>query len=142
MKYLKSLNKMIYKEKILKVCILRENEFSEGTKRKWCTTHGCAFLLDLFNLYNGMILRGLEDFPAFIIRDVTLTYAIHTTQRLNFKKSESMVVNKRDTPTCELQSGDVKMKQMQKCKYLGSINIDNSMTRRTWIAKDAFQKRR
>lgn len=40
---------------------------------------------------------------------------------INCKKSECMVVSKKNIPICELQIGDTKINQIQQFRYLRSI---------------------
>ena len=56
-----------------------------------------------------------------------------------------MVVSRKDSPKCELETGDIKIKQVKKFSYLGSMltedgNCDTEIQRRFGIAKGAFQK--
>lgn len=61
------------------------------------------------------------------------------------KKTESMVVSKRDSPRRELHNGDVKIKQIQKFSYLDNVvtvdrKWDTEIRQRIRIAKVTFQK--
>ena len=56
-----------------------------------------------------------------------------------------MVVSRKDSLKCELKFGDIKIKQVKKFNYLGSMltedgKCDTEIQRRIGIAKDAFQK--
>lgn len=60
-------------------------------------------------------------------------------------KIEYMVVSKRNNLRCKLQHEDVKIKQEEKCSYLGSaltdgLNCDTEIRRYIGIMKDDFKK--
>ena len=64
---------------------------------------------------------------------------------IHCKKAECMVVSRKDSPKCDLKIGDIKIKQVKKFSYLGSMltkdgKCDTEIQRRIGIAKDAFQK--
>ena len=44
---------------------------------------------------------------------------------MNCKKTEGMVVSKRESPACMLKIGDNTIKQVQKFNYLGSLLTEN-----------------
>ena len=64
---------------------------------------------------------------------------------INCKKTEWMVVSKKESPACALKTGDNTIKQVQKFNYLGSLltengKCDEEIKKRIGRAKDAFQK--
>ena len=64
---------------------------------------------------------------------------------INCKKTECMVVSKRESPACALKAGDNTIKQVQKFNYLGSLltekgKCDEEIKKGIGMAKDAFQK--
>ena len=64
---------------------------------------------------------------------------------INCKKTECMVVSRRESPTYALKIGDNTIKQVQKFSCLGSLLTENGMCdeeikKRIGMAKDAFQK--
>ena len=64
---------------------------------------------------------------------------------INCKKTEFMVVSKRESPACVWKTGDNTIKQVQKFKYHGSLLTDNGKSdeeikKRIGMAKDVFQK--
>ena len=126
----------------------------------------------LFNLYLGMILWETEDQKGFIIGGQNinnLRYADDTVliakseKRLqdlldkvveeskkkgltiNYKKTECMVVSKREGQACALKIRDNTIKQVKRFNYLGSLlrengKCDEEIKKRTRMAKDTFQK--
>lgn len=58
---------------------------------------------------------------------------------MNCKKIESLL-SKTDSPRCELQVGDVKVKQVYKIKYQGSINDGDyyRLSKRHWKSEIYF----
>ena len=64
---------------------------------------------------------------------------------INCKKTECIVVCKRERPRCRLKIGEIEIKQVRKFNYLGRIitedgKCDGKIRRRIGIAKEAFQK--
>ena len=64
---------------------------------------------------------------------------------INCKKTECMVVSKRESPACALKIGYITIKQVQKFNYLGSLlpesgKCDEESKKKIGMAKDAFQK--
>ena len=64
---------------------------------------------------------------------------------INCKKTECMIVSKRESPACTLKIGDDTIKQVQKFNYLGSLltengKCDEEIKKRIGMAEDAFQK--
>lgn len=49
------------------------------------------------------------------------TKGLNINYKKNKKKTEYFVVSKTNSPRCKLQIWDVKIKQVQKCIYLGSV---------------------
>ena len=99
-----------------------------------------------------MILRELEDLKGLIIGGANITnhrYADDTVLvadsqddlqmlldrvvdesrkrglTINCKKTECLVVSKRESPKCSLKIGDVIIKQVAKFNYLGSTITEN-----------------
>ena len=63
---------------------------------------------------------------------------------INCKKTECMVVSKRESPACALNIGDNTIKQVQKFNYLGSLltengKCDEEIKKQIGMAKDDFQ---
>ena len=61
------------------------------------------------------------------------------------KKTECMVVSKRESPACTLKIGDNTIKEVWKFNYLGSLltgngKCDEEIKKRIGMAKDALQK--
>ena len=65
--------------------------------------------------------------------------------RINRKKTECMVMSKRNAPACNIDIGNERIKQVDKFKYLGSMltedgRSENEIRQRIGIAKNAFGK--
>ena len=153
-------------------CMRIDNDLSEYTRIERGVRQGCVFSPDLFNLYSEMILKELVDLPGLVvgghninnIRYADDTVLIANSEEklkellekvveesknkglsINCKKTECMVVSRKDSLKCELKIGDIKIKQVKKFSYLGSMltedgKCDTEIQRRIGIAKDAFQK--
>ena len=62
---------------------------------------------------------------------------------INCKKTESMVISKKESPRCDLSIGDAYIKQMQKFNYLESVITSDGrckIKKRIAMANDTFQK--
>ena len=130
------------------------------------------FSPDFFNLYSEMILRKLAEMKGvhvggkninnFRYTDVTFLIAesqaqlqelldrvVNASQEkgltINCKKTECMVISKKESPRCDLRIGDAHIKQVQKFNYLGSViksdgRCDTEIKKCIGMAKDTFQK--
>ena len=124
-----------------------DGELSEYTNIKRGVKQGCVMSPDLFNLYNEVILRNLDESEGLKANGENLNnlrYADDTSllagseedlQRLlnivveeseklglslNVKKTECMVVSKKkNNPECKLFSKGEQIRQVQKFKCLG-----------------------
>ena len=153
-------------------CIRTGNLMSGYTSIKRGVRQGCVLSPDLFNLYSETILREIEDLNGFIIsgHNVTnLRYADDTMLiadseekiqalpdrvtvesekmglTLNQKKTEYMIISKRECNKSNLRIGNTALKQAQKYIYLGSLitqngKCDEEIKRRIAMAKSNFVK--
>lgn len=92
-----------------------------------------AFILDLFNLYNDIILENLLGFimsrhNRFKRKNERTKESRKEKLTINCKKTEWMVINKRDNSRYDLCIGDVKSKQLQKLNSLNSVVTDDAKT--------------
>ena len=133
---------------------------------------GCVLSLDLFILYSEAILREIEDLNGFIIsgHDVTnlrcaddtmliadseekiralLDRVIVESEKMGLtlyqKKTEYMIISKRECNKSNLRIGNAVLKQARKHTYLGSLitqngKCDEEIKRRIAMAKNSFVK--
>ena len=153
-------------------CMRIDNEFGDSTQIKRGVRQGCVFSPDLFNLYSERIMRELDSAEGFVIGghnlnnirfaddavliaaskeklQVLLNKVAEESKKrglsINCKKTECMVISKKDSPSCELYLEGTLIKQVQKFIYLGSVittsgKCDPEIKRRIALAKDAFQR--
>ena len=153
-------------------CMRIDNEFGDSTQIKRGVRQGCVFSPDLFNLYSERIMRELDSAEGFVIGghnlnnirfaddavliaaskeklQVLLNKVAEESKKrglsINCKKTECMVISKKDSPSCELYLEGTLIKQVQKFIYLGSAittsgKCDPEIKRRIALAKDAFQR--
>ena len=122
------------------------------TKIKRGVHQGCVLSPDLINLYSEMILQETEDLKGFFIggqninnlRYVDDTVLLAKSEKelqdlldkvfeegkkkgltINCKKTECMVVSKKESPACTPKIGDNTIKQLQKFNYLWSLLTEN-----------------
>ena len=149
-----------------------DGEMSEYTKIERGVRQGCVFSPDFFNLYSEMILRKLAEMKGvhvgskninnFRYADDTALIAesqaqlqelldrvVNASQEkgltINCKKTECMVISKKESPRCDLRIRDAHIKQVQKFNYLGSVvtsddRCNTEIKKRIGMAKDTFQK--
>ncbi|GFO09658.1 endonuclease-reverse transcriptase, partial [Plakobranchus ocellatus] len=129
---------------------------------------GCVLSPDLFSLYSEIIMRNLENHPGIKVGGQNinnLRYADNTVLiaenkedlqkllniieeesrkkglELNSKKTEVMVINcKQESPKCDIFINEVKLKQTEKFKYLGTIISNDGKTNREISARTAQAK--
>jgi len=153
-------------------CIRIEGECSEYTQIERGVRQGCVMSPDLFNYYSELILRELDKERGLGVggRNITnIRYADDTVliaesaedlQRLldivvkeserkglslNCKKTECLVISKRESPVCTLKVGDQTITQVTSFNYLGSLITEDArcvkeIKRRVALAKSAFSK--
>lgn len=98
----------------------------------------------LFNLYSERILREVEELiPGFI--NTGHNFKNDTGLTINCKKENRILSCQQKR--CEVQTGDVKIEQVQKLNYLDSvvskkIKHELAIQRHIRLAVDAFQKQR
>ena len=149
-----------------------DSEFGDSTQIKRGVRQGCVFSPDLFNLYSERIMRELDSAEGFVIGghnlnnirfaddavliaaskeklQVLLNKVAEESKKrglsINCKKTECMVISKKDSPSCELYLEGTLIKQVQKFIYLGSVittsgKCDPEIKRRIALAKDEFQR--
>ncbi|GFO02086.1 endonuclease-reverse transcriptase [Plakobranchus ocellatus] len=150
-----------------------ENKTSTFQDIKRGVRQGCVLSPDLFSLYSEIIMRNLENHPGIKVGGQNinnLRYADDTVLiaenkedlqklpniieeesrkkglELNRKKTEVMVISrKQESPKCDIFINEVKLKQTEKFKYLGTIISNDGKTNReisarTTQAKINFQK--
>ncbi|GFS25466.1 endonuclease-reverse transcriptase [Elysia marginata] len=138
--------KNIYWKQIAAVRIKNETSTFQNIKRG--VRQGCVLSPDLFNLYSETILRNLESNPGLKIggRMINnLRYADDTVLvaeneedlqnlldivvrgskkmglELNSKKTEVMVISRKEIPGCDTYVDGAKLKQRESFKYLGTL---------------------
>lgn len=153
-------------------CMRVDNQYSDSTQIKRGVRQGCVFSPDLFNLYSERIMREIDSVEGFVIgghnlnnirfaddavliaatreklQELLNKVAEESMKRglsINCKKTECMVIGKKDGPRCELYLNGTLIKQVEKFIYLGSVITENGkcdpeIRRRIALAKDAFQK--
>ena len=82
--------------------------------------------------------KELQDFLDKVVEEKK-----KKTLTINCKKTECMVVSKRESPACTLKIGDNTIKQVWKFNYLGSLLTENGkceeeIKKRIGKAKGAF----
>ncbi|GFO00845.1 endonuclease-reverse transcriptase [Plakobranchus ocellatus] len=145
-----------------------ENKTSTFQDIKRGVRQGCVLSPDLFSLYSEIIMRNLENQPGIKVGGQNinnLRYADDTVLisenkedlqkllniveeesrkkgfELNSKKIEVMVISrKQEFPKCDIFINEVKFKQTEKFKYLGTIISNDGMTNREISARTAQAK--
>ncbi|GFO08712.1 endonuclease-reverse transcriptase [Plakobranchus ocellatus] len=145
-----------------------ENKTSTFQDIKRGVRQGCVLSPDLFSLYSEIIMRNLENHPGIKVGGQTiknLRYADDTVLiaenkedlqkllniveegsrkkglELNSKKTEVMVISrKQESPKCDIFINEVKLKQTEKFKYLGTIISNDGKTNREISARTAQAK--
>ena len=153
-------------------CMRVDGECSDYTIIKRGVRQGCVMSPDLFNFYSELIFRELEKEKGLRVGGhniTTLRYADDTVllaksaedlQRLldvvvreserngmslNCKKTECLVVSKKENPRCILKVKDQIIRQVSSFNYLGSLITDDArcvkeIKRRVALAKSTFLK--
>ncbi|GFN89036.1 endonuclease-reverse transcriptase [Plakobranchus ocellatus] len=126
-----------------------ENKTSTFQDIKRGLRQDCVLSPDLFSLYSEIIMRNLENHPGIKVGGQNinnLRYADDTVLiaenkedlqkllnivkeesrkkglELNNKKTEVMVISrKQESPKCDIFINEVKLRQTEKFKYLGTI---------------------
>jgi hypothetical protein len=153
-------------------CMRVDGECSEYASIKRGVRQGCVMSPDLFNYYSELILRELEkerglrvgghnitniryaDDTVLLaeseedlqrLLDVVVTESERKGLCLNCKKTECLVISKKDRPTCTLKVKDQIIKQTSSFNYLGSLITEDArcvreVNRRIALAKATFSK--
>ncbi|GFN74890.1 endonuclease-reverse transcriptase [Plakobranchus ocellatus] len=152
-----------FKVSVLAAALRVENKTSTIQDIKRGFRQGCVLSPDLFSLYSEIIMRNLENYPGIKVgrQNINnLRYADDTVLlaenkenlqkllniveeesrkkglELNSKKTEVMVISrKRESPKCDIFVNEVKPKQREKFKYLGTIISNGGKTNREISAR-------
>ncbi|GFO45212.1 endonuclease-reverse transcriptase [Plakobranchus ocellatus] len=145
-----------------------ENKTSTFQDIKRGVRQCCVLSPDLFSLYSEIIMRNSENHPGIKVggqninnlryADDTVLIAENkedlqkllniveeesrkTGLELNSKKTEVMVISrKQESPKCDIFINEVKLKQTEKFKYLGTIISNDGKTNREISARTAQAK--
>ena len=148
------------------------DELADWVKIRRGVRQGCVMSPVFFSIYGEIIMRrigelegisvGGKNFNNVRYADDTVLIAdsMEKLQRLvervdaageemglriNRKKTECMVMSKRNAPACNISIGNENIKQVDKFKYLGSMltedgRSENEIRQRIGIAMNAFGK--
>ena len=148
------------------------DELADWVKIERGVRQGCVMSPLLFSIYGEIIMRQIGELDGLSIGGKNLNnvrYADDTVLiadsmeklqrlvervdaageemglRINRKKTECMVISKRNAPACNIQIGNETINQVDKFKYLGSMitedsRCENEIRQRIGIAKNAFGK--
>ena len=148
------------------------DELADWVRIRRGVRQGCVMSPVLFSIYGEIIMRQVSELEGISVGGKNLNnvrYADDTVLvadsmeklqrlvervnaageemglRINRKKTECMVMSKRNAPDCNISIGNESIKQVDKFKYLGSMltedgRSENEIRQRIGIAKNAFGK--